>query len=182
MSVSAIIQKLQESGFTYTANNIYILTNPSFLGFCYNPVSFYYCYDAANDKVEYILAEINNTPWNERHVYCFDCRASKRTTKVIFDKDFHISPFMPMDIKYNAYFYQSRKKIIVILRNFQKNNMLFSATLQLRCNDLNNVTMLKYIFNNFLVTQKTLFRIYWHALNLWSKRIPFYSHPRSNHD
>lgn len=180
MSASDVVKKLQNSGFIYTANNIFILTNPSFFGFCYNPVSFYYCLDSKNDKVEYILAEINNTPWNERYVYCFDCRASKRLTKVVFDKKFHVSPFMPMNVKYNAYFYHSENKIIVVLRDFEKNNMIFSAALQLRRSDLNNYLAIKYILKYFMITQKTLFRIYWHALKLWKKRIPFYSHPGGN--
>ena len=38
-------------------------------GHCFNPVTFYYCYDAADTRVETIVAEITNTPWRERHSY-----------------------------------------------------------------------------------------------------------------
>jgi DUF1365 family protein len=48
---------------------IRLLTQLRMLGLAFNPVSFYYCYDAADTQVEAIVAEITNTPWKERHAY-----------------------------------------------------------------------------------------------------------------
>ena len=48
---------------------IRLLTNLSYFGYCFNPVSFYYCFDAGDQHVETIVAEVNNTPWGERHCY-----------------------------------------------------------------------------------------------------------------
>ena len=48
-----------------------MLTQLRYFGFCFNPVTFYYCFDEAGLKVEYIAAEITNTPWNERKQYGF---------------------------------------------------------------------------------------------------------------
>ena len=48
---------------------IALLTNFRYFGFRMNPVSFYYCFDAAGENVETVVAEVSNTPWNERHCY-----------------------------------------------------------------------------------------------------------------
>ena len=46
-----------------------MLTHLRYFGIGFNPVTFYYCFDAADTRVEAIIAEITNTPWNERHAY-----------------------------------------------------------------------------------------------------------------
>ena len=48
---------------------IRLLTHLRYFGYCFNPVSFYYCFDEEDRRVETIVAEVNNTPWGERHCY-----------------------------------------------------------------------------------------------------------------
>ena len=48
------------------AGPVRLLTHLRMFGHCFNPVSLYYCYDARDERVETVLAEITNTPWNER--------------------------------------------------------------------------------------------------------------------
>ena len=177
LSKNKIANHLLDNGFVYTADNVFILTNLSYLGFCYNPVSFYYCFDESGSKVEFMLAEINNTPWDERYVYCFDCRLNSRTSRFVFEKAFHISPFMPMGIRYHWSFYYSGKKINIIMRSFADKKLCFVATLQLTAKELSIKSLGSYCVTNYLVTQRTVLRIYWQAFKLWLKRMPFYSHP-----
>jgi len=83
------------------AGPIRLLTAPRLLGYGFNPVSFYYCYDAAGLELEAIVAEINNTPWGERHCYVLPAGHNEGTPakqRFRFGKDFHVSPFLPMDI------------------------------------------------------------------------------------
>ncbi len=86
------------------AGPIRLLTHLRYFGYCFNPVSFYYCFDASGARVETIVAEVNNTPWGERHCYVLDethdagCGDRRRYR---FDKAFHVSPFMPMDLTYD---------------------------------------------------------------------------------
>ena len=79
------------------AGPIRLLTHLRYFGHCFNPVSFYYCFDAAGEQVEAIVAEVTNTPWGERHAYVLPAPAGARTLRVRFDKAFHVSPFMPME-------------------------------------------------------------------------------------
>lgn len=46
------------------AGVIRILTHLAYFGYCFNPVSFYFVYDAAEpSRVETVVAEVSNTPW-----------------------------------------------------------------------------------------------------------------------
>ena len=100
-------------GFDFDGE-ICLLTNLQYMGVCYNPVSFYYCY-GKDESLKAIIAEINNTPWNQRHSYCIDMRIHDSKD---FTKDFHISPFMPMDIDYRWTFSHPNDKIDIKMKNF----------------------------------------------------------------
>lgn len=82
---------------------IQIYTQPRFWGFVFNPVSFYWCHNREGE-VEAIIAEITNTPWNERHRYVLPAsdvsQAGQNKWRFDFAKDFHVSPFMPMELDY----------------------------------------------------------------------------------
>ena len=51
------------------AGPVRMLANLRYLGHVFNPVSFYYCFDAAGEQVEAVVADVNNIPWGERHAY-----------------------------------------------------------------------------------------------------------------
>ena len=68
---------------------------------CFNPVSFYYCFDAAGAALEAVVAEVTNTPWGERHAYVLRLRGARRRGARRVAKAFHVSPFMPMDHDYD---------------------------------------------------------------------------------
>ena len=89
---------------------IYLLTNIRYFGYCFNPVSFYYCEDPKG-KLVAIVSHITNTPWNEKYAYVNDCRDMSSSSKHFeFDKAFHVSPFMPMDMTYKWIFSEIKKK------------------------------------------------------------------------
>ena len=73
---------------------IRLLANLRSFGHCFNPVSFYYCFDRAGVRVEAIVAEVTNTPWGERHAYVVPGRAGE------LSKAMHVSPFMGMGHSY----------------------------------------------------------------------------------
>ena len=87
------------------AGPIRLLTHLRYFGYSFNPVSFYYVFDATDTRVETIVAEITNTPWKERHAYVLPvagaARAGGRAWRFSFEKQFHVSPFMPMDMRYD---------------------------------------------------------------------------------
>ena len=73
------------------------MTHLRYFGYCFNPVSFYYCFDSSDSFVEAILAEVTNTPWKERHAYVIDLKANKSKNANLIgklEKELHVSPIL----------------------------------------------------------------------------------------
>ena len=125
-----------------------------------------------------IVSHITNTPWNENHAYVHDCRGLKQPMKYFqFQKNFHVSPFMPMDIQYEWSFNEPGEEIVVSMNNMHKKEFIFNASMRLHRKPLNNQSLNYLLFKFPPETFKTIMAIYWNALRLKFKRIPFFSHP-----
>lgn len=162
------------------AGPVRLLTHLRMFGHCFNPVSFYYCYDARGERVETVLAEITNTPWNERHAYVLPAAASLgrgRALRFRFDKAFHVSPFLPMDLGYDWRFSEPGARLAVHMENFQGGLKVFDATLALERRELSGATLATALARFPFMTVQVLGAIYWQALRLWVRRTPFYAHP-----
>ncbi len=160
---------------------IRLLTHLRYFGYCFNPVSFYYCFDAADDRVETIVAEITNTPWGERHAYVLPVAAAaalgKRVWRFEFDKEFHVSPFLPMDMRYDWRFTPPAGTLDVHMRNSRAGVLDFDATLHLKREAITRRSLARVLCAFPLITVMVSARIYWQALRLWLKRTPFFAHP-----
>ncbi|MCW8924720.1 MAG: DUF1365 domain-containing protein [Xanthomonadales bacterium] len=162
---------------------IRLLTNLSYFGYCFNPVSFYYCFDADDRVLETIVAEVNNTPWGERHCYVLGeaMNQGKPTHKRYAPvKQMHVSPFMPMDVDYDWRFSSPRETLAVHLENAYQGRKIFDATLKLKRTEISAQSLAKVLFMYPLMTLKVIFSIHWQALRLWLKRVPVYDHPAKN--
>jgi hypothetical protein len=168
------------------AGRIALLTHPRYLGYVMNPVSFYYCFTPAGDAVETILAEIENTPWGERHVYVLDegqNLGGPRHKRYRFGKDFHVSPFMPMAQTYDWRFRMPGERVTVHMQNLEPRGgalaPMFDATMVLRRQPLAASSLHAALLRHPLMTARVIAAIYWQALHLWRKRAPFHEHPAS---
>ena len=157
---------------------IRMLTHLRYFGHCFNPVTFYYCFDKSGTKVDFIVAEINNTPWNQRYRYVLDNRKNKTSqVDTAFSKLFHVSPFLPLDMNYRWRFSAPEEKLSVFMQNFKDNEKVFDATLVLNAEPITSTSLAKALIKFPLMTWQVSFGIYWQALRLWLKKIPFYSNP-----
>lgn len=161
---------------------IKLLTNISYFGFCFNPVSFYYCYNESGTGLQYIVAEVTNTPWSERHQHVLRFEGQKKNTYTL-KKDFHVSPFMPMEIDYTWVFNSPDKDLYVLMQNrfAGEKDLMFDASLKLTRKTLNLKNVLTLILKSPLVSFKPTLLIYWQAVRLWIKKVPFYTHPGKIH-
>lgn len=142
-------------------------------------MSFYLCYNEAG-RLTYILSEIHNTPWNERHTYTHKVPNDAPDNVVFeFDKCFHVSPFMPMDLHYIWTFLFKDERVDIHMALMKKGEKQFQADLRATHNPMTTANMLKLPIEFPFQTLRIVFRIYWHALRLWFKKIPFYTHPNA---
>jgi DUF1365 family protein len=178
----AVRQRVAQSLGTRPAGPIRMLGQLRNFGHCFNPVVFYYCYDAQDTRVQTIVAEITSTPWRERHSYvlpvAMDCEPG---TAMRFDleKDFHVSPFMPMAQDYRWHFGIPGPRLAVHMENCQDGIQVFDATLSLSRRAVSTASLALVLLRFPASTLRVLAAIHWQALRLWFKRVPFHPHPRS---
>ena len=156
---------------------IRLLTNLSYFGYCFNPVSFYYCFDKAGETVEFIVAEVNNTPWGETDTYVMPCEPGKRSWRFAPTKKMHVSPFMPMDIDYRWALSTPAERLSVYMANSRDGQKFFDATMALERRPITGRSLAAVLFRFPFMTLKVMFAIHWEALRLWVKGCPVYEHP-----
>jgi DUF1365 family protein len=162
---------------------IRLLTNLRYWGYVFNPVSYFYCLDPNSEHIEAVVAEVNNTPWAERHMYVLSAKNKiTRKNEPPFSqryqvaKCFHVSPFMPMDLNYEWCFTTPTEHLSVHM-NLSKEEKIFDATLTLARQSITCFNLLRILIAYPFHTLKISIAIHWQAVLLWVKKIPFYSHP-----
>lgn len=157
-----------------------LLTNLSYFGFCFNPVSFYYCFAADGETVEYIVSEVNNTPWGERDTYVLDCQhggSGAASWRFRPKKKMHVSPFMPMDVEYDWALSKPTDRLSINMANDEDGSRIFDAAMNLNRKAITGWSLTRVLLRFPLMTTKIIFAIHWEALRLWVKRCPLYIHP-----
>ncbi len=162
---------------------IRLLTNFRYFGYCFNPISIYYCFDE-NENLQDIVFEVTNTPWGQTH--CYVLPAEENTAikgfSFNFEKSMHVSPFMSMDMSYKARLTEPEQSLFMSMENRHDGRKIFDAQLALERLPINATNMAKTLLRDPVVTFRVMALIHWQAIKLWIKRVPVVAHPRKKHN
>lgn len=157
---------------------VVLLTQLRHFGFVMNPVSFYYCYAQETGEIAALVAEVNNTPWGEQHCYCFRWPSAQQAPQT--PKVFHVSPFFDLGMTYHWQVTPPEESVFVGIQNFREEELLFEAQLKLKRIPIQKWTIPSMLLKYPMMSVKTFLAIYWQALRLWGKGVPYVPHPKAS--
>jgi len=172
----AVLERMTElnDGITLKGD-VFMLGQLRMWGLYFSPVNFYYLRNTEG-KYTHMLAEVSNTPWNERHHYLVNLDTQDDTPKA-----FHVSPFNPMDMTYKWSISQPSSRLSLAM-DCVRDDKEFSAGVNLTKFTLDNANLSAALKRIPSMTIKTVAGIYWHALKLLIKRTPLYTHPEKSQE
>lgn len=172
----AVLSRMTElNGNISLEGDVFMLGQLRMWGLYFSPVNFYYLRNSEG-KFTHMLAEVSNTPWNERHHYLVNLDTQDDTPKA-----FHVSPFNPMDMTYKWSISQPSSTLSLAM-DCVREDKEFSAGINLTRFSLNNANLSAALKRIPSMTIKTVAGIYWHALKLLLKRTPLYTHPEKSQE
>lgn len=163
---------------------IRLLTQFRQLGCYFSPLNLFYCFADDGDPVpQAIVAEVSNTPWNERRLYLLHganrLGGAGRSLRYRHSKDFHVSPFMGLDASYDWRLSVPDEQLRVRIRSTAGAGPPFDAAMSLQRRPWSDRALAAMLRRFPAASVQTLAAIYWQAFRLWRKRCPFHPHPNS---
>jgi len=157
-----------------------LLAGLRYLGHSFNPVSFYYCFDSAGERVEAVVADVENIPWGERHAYVL--ARGEREGPVLseeLEKSLHVSPLMGMDQTYGFRADEPGARLAVHIESRPRGagGKSFDATLALRRRELSRPLMARLLARYPAQSLQVVAKIYAQSLRLKLKGARYFPHP-----
>ena len=165
---------------------IFLLTHLRYLGYAFNPISFFFCYDSRG-TLRAVANEVHST-FGEERTYWIDVDCAERATSGAVRhrtaKTLRVSPFMPMAIDWEFVLTEPRDTLVAHMNAFPQAGPMdqprFDATLTLTRRPWAAPEIRRALARHPLMTAKVIGAIHWEALRLWWKGTPYHAPEATN--
>ncbi len=164
---------LNQNGINEGLDKIMLLTNFNVLGYNFNPVSFYFCFDK-NAEPLCAVAEIGNTFGEIKPFFLGKKQFDSTKFYLNTTKYFYVSPFIDHDTQFDFNLVIPDEKLNIRIDDFKNEKRFFISTLTGIRKPINNFNLLWYSIRFPFITLKIISLIHWHAVKLWFKKLPYH--------
>jgi len=176
-------EKAVTLGLDWSRGRTFMLGQWRTFGSLFNPLVLYLHFPEGQSQPDSMIAEVQNTPWRERHFYPLTfSRGDNDALAVDHPKAFHVSPFLPMLLQYHWDLHVALPDLRIGLEDRDNQVPVFKAGVKLQLFAPEPAMMGKGIFRFGAQGLATLKRIYWQAFKLWRKGAVFHGHPAGKRD
>jgi len=160
-------RQLGEAKVDLTGGSIRLLCMPRTLGYCFNPLSIFFCY-RADASLAAVVYQVHNT-FGERHSYVIRVEDQGDAVHQRCRKLFYVSPFLDMDMRYDFRITGPDERIAVVIRASSSARPILNAVLTGARRSLTDRNLLLVFLKVPAITIKVVAAIHWEALRLWAK-------------
>jgi uncharacterized protein len=155
-----------------------VLTHLRTWGWCFNPISLYYCFDDAGKDLNAVVASVTNTPWGESHDYVLTAGEDQRVDQLV-PKQLHVSPFFGMDQVHRFAGEAPGSELQFVAETHEQGHSALRAELRLKRRELDRMSMTAMLLRYPFMTWRVSVGIYLQAARLGLKGAQFHAHPDS---
>ena len=162
-------------GLAWTAHRVLMLANARSLGYVFDPLTTFFCFDAEG-RLEGVLAEVHNT-YGERHCYPLPVDSSS-PTRSSTDKAFYVSPFFAVEGRYDITTKLTEEQVAVAICLTSPEGMtLFTAAVHGDLEPAGRARAARRVLANPMPSQRVSALIRLHGIRLWLRRLPVVARP-----
>ncbi len=171
----------QAQGIQFPDGPVFLLTHLRYLGYCFNPISLFFCY-RKEGGTPLVMAEVNNTYGESRNYWLgpHNVLAGRNSLRFACPKDMYVSPFMKMALDYEFVVTEPAERLVLHMNTLDQGQTFFDATLALERRAWTSANLAKALLRQPFMTGKVMAAIHWQALRLYLKGVPVVPHPGVN--
>lgn len=169
-----ILFYLNSQNISAKISKIFLVTNLRVMGYVFNPVCFYFCYNPSNE-IECVLIEVHNT-FGETKPYLI-LKSEMLNSRTFYKREkkfFYVSPFQDLETEFEFIIREPKEKLQIDINDIQHNEHVLYASIVGNKRKLSKINLLYYFFRFPLVTLHIITQIHLQALLLYLKRIPYF--------
>lgn len=163
-------------GVDLGGGRVVLVALPRILGYLFNPVSFYFCFDRTGAPA-CAIAEVTNT-FREVKPYFLGpatLTADRGAFRLRVPKHFYVSPFSDVDVVFDFALRLPGDRLAIRIDDYAGAERTLSSTLAGPRRELTAGRLAWFTFKYPLLTGQVIALIHWHAWRLWLKRVPWFA-------